>query len=110
VIPATEALTLPTAQLTAEEIEQANVIETTIEAAVREHMRHSGLNILVKETNSNVIAEVNQRIRKAGYTTQWQPHVEQHPLNKAVSTHTGFDLAMFPTDEIYQAAARALLS
>lgn len=109
-IPATEALRLPSAQLSVDEIAAADALEAEIEAHVSKFMERRGCDFVVKETRNNVIAEINQRLKTAGYQFQWQPLVEQHPLNKAVQKHVGFRLTLAPNDEAYRTVARAALS
>jgi len=109
VISATDALALPTAQLTAEETEAANKLEAEIEVHVLAKMERKGIDFESKETRPNVIAEINQRLKAAGFDPQIQFVVDQHPLNKAIQRCIGFRLSMWPSDESYRAAARAKL-
>jgi hypothetical protein len=99
VIPAHEALTLPTAQLTEEQRDHADKLEEQIDKAVREHMRRNGLDMQVKQADPAVIAEVNQRLRAAGWGAVWNPIVDEHRLNKALRVIVGFSLNLFPSDD-----------
>jgi hypothetical protein len=103
-ISAAEALSLPRAQLTAEEKAAADALESLIDENVRISMSRRGCNIEGKEFNPNVIAEVNQRLKTAGYMTNWQFVIEQNRFNKAVQQPIGFRLELFPTDEAYRKA------
>lgn len=109
-IPAVEALALPTAVLTAEQKADADKLEEEIDKAVRGHMQRNGLDMQVKQTDAAVIAEVNQRLRAAGYGARWSPMIEQHRLNAAVQNHVGFNLNLFPSDDAYKAFDRSTLS
>jgi uncharacterized protein YcbX len=109
VIPAVEALQLPGAALSAEEREAADKLELAIEAHVRSKMTRQGVTFVTEETRGEVIADVNQRLKAAGYQSQWTAQVEQHPLNKALQRVVGFSLSLAPTDESYRNAARAAL-
>lgn len=101
-IPAEEALNLPSAQLTEDERSSIGKVLAEIEAHVRNYMQRRGVDITVAETNANVISEVNRRLRAAGYSTEWQAMVQPHPLNKALATHVGFKLAMAPSENAYK--------
>lgn len=103
-IRAEAALRLPTAQLNEEEIRRANIIMQEIETSVMAKMERRGVDLNIAESSSNVIAEVNQRLKRAGYNAQWQALLETHPLNKATTKHVGFKLSLSPSDESYQAA------
>ena len=109
-IPAVEALQLPTAQLSPEELAAADKLELFIEEHVKTNMTHQGANIEIKEGRPDIIANVSQRLKAAGYQAQWAPLVEPHPLNKAQQVLVGFRLSLAPSDESYRAAARAVLS
>ena len=108
-IPAIEALRLPNAQLTVEEIAAADALEAFIEDHVRKNMARRGCELAVKETNANIIAEVNQRLKAAGYLPQWQALVERNKFNAATQQHVGFQLALGPTDESYRTASQPIL-
>jgi hypothetical protein len=56
-IPASEALRLPCAQLTPEESAAADVIDAEIDAHLRENMRRGGATYDTKETRGPVIAD-----------------------------------------------------
>lgn len=109
-ISASEALRLPCAQLSDEEVAAVDALERELEEAVKNTMELKGLQINVKEANGNVIAEVSQRLKTAGYQVQWTPVVESHPLNKAHQRLVGFQLLLAPSDEAYRDARRLALS
>ena len=102
-ISAAEALRLPSAQLTPEESTAADTLEDEIETHVRQHMERRGIEFSTKEKRGNVIAEVNQRLKGAGYLPQWQAIIEQGKFSTN-RVHTGFGLSLAPTDEAYRAA------
>jgi hypothetical protein len=109
-IPAAEALALPSAQLTDEEKAAADKLEALIEEHVRMGMRRNGVNLQTPMTHPGIITEVNQRLRTAGWVGEWQPLLETNSLNRAMQKHVGFKLSLYPTDESYRTAARATLS
>jgi hypothetical protein len=99
---AKEALELPTAQLTADELRIVATIESNVDEAIDKAMTYRGIELDVRNSNLNVIAELNLRYKR-GWITQWQPMFEQHVLNKAIKTCVGFHLVLTPKDEDYQA-------
>ena len=109
-IPASEALKLPSAQLTDEEKAAVERMESEIDEGVRTGMEHRGIDLNFTETNGNVIAEVNQRVKKAGFNAQWIKLVQKHKFNAALTETVGYSLSLSPTDEAYQTEARLLLS
>ena len=100
-IAAKEALRLPTAQLSATEVEDANKLEAEIEESVINSMERRGCDLTTSQTNGNVIAEVNQRLKRAGYLPQWRPLVEKHKLDATIQQHVGFQLSLAPSDDAY---------
>jgi hypothetical protein len=110
-IPASEALALPTAQLSDEEKAAADKLEAVIEAHIRKTMKFQGCLFQTKEeTNESVAVIVGHRFKAAGYLVQWNPIVEQNKFNASVRTLVGWQFAFMPTDEIYREAAHANLS
>ena len=107
-ISAVDALRLPSAQLSEEERAGADKLEIEIEIHIRKFMERRGCDFETKETRGNVIAEINQRLKAAGYVPQWKPLLERHKLNNAAVTHVGFGLSLAPSDPAY-AAERILL-
>jgi hypothetical protein len=110
VITAIEALKLKTAQLSADDLATVDRLESQIEEHIRMHMEHRGCELSLKETNNNIIAELNQRLKEAGYATQWGALTESHPLNAAKKVVVGFHLVLAPTDEAYGADRSRSLS
>jgi hypothetical protein len=102
-ILASEALALPKAQLTENEVLAAQKLETELDEFIRENMKHSGCAFVTKETSSNVISAVNRRLKDAGYNTQWGQLVEKHKLNAAQQQVVGWQLMLAPSDEAYKA-------
>lgn len=101
-ITAGEALQLDSAKLTEAEIEAANKLEGTIEEFVRKEMKFYGCTFDGKETDPNVLAEVNRRLKAAGYTPEWKYLIQQHPLNAAKSQVIGFQVLLTPGDAAYR--------
>jgi hypothetical protein len=110
VIAAVDALKLPSAQLSDDERLAADKLEVAIEAHVLNNMRVNGVDFKTEELRPVVIAEVNQRLKRAGWQTQWQPLLEQHALNKAAVKHTGFGLNLAPSDAAFTEAFRSTLA
>jgi hypothetical protein len=104
VTPAAEALLLPSARLTDDERAAVDKLEKAIDEHVHKSMAYRGVDFTGKETNLNVLAEVNQRLKDAGYTLEWKYLVERHQLNAALTKMVGFQLVLGPSDEAYRAA------
>jgi hypothetical protein len=102
VIPAVEALHLPTAVLSDEERAAADVLEAEIEEHVRKNMSFRGIDLEGKESRANVISAVNHRLVAAGYNAQWHLTAEKHPLNAALTKVVGFKLALAPNADAYK--------
>lgn len=110
-ISAAEALALSSAQLSAEELARVAELEAEIEAHIQKNMERRGTEFKGgKETNPNVLAELNQRIKSAGYAPDFKYVIEKHPLNAALTRLVGFEIGLYPTDDSYRAAAKATLS
>lgn len=103
-ISATDALRLPSAQLTGEEAAAADSLEAKIESGIRAAMERRGIDLQTNETRGNVIAEINQRLKAAGWVVQWRARVEP-PRVGLTPTLVGYDLSLAPSDEAYRAAA-----
>jgi hypothetical protein len=103
VIPAIEALQLPSAVLSDEERAAADELEKMIEEHVRKRMEFRGIEMEGKETRSNVLAAVNHRLVAAGYNAQWQLQANKHPLNAALTQIVGFKLSLSPNADAYRA-------
>ena len=108
-ISATDALLLPTAQLSEEEQRAAALLEVEISAYVETHMEFRGCcDIKTEETRPSVIANVNQRLRRRGWHAEWKPVYRQDdPANKHKRAHAGYAIDLIPSNEAYcEAAAR----
>lgn len=103
-IRAAAALQLPAAKLTDAQRVKADRLEHELELHVRKDMEFRGVDIKIPETDGNVIAEVNQRLKAAGYAPSWQRIDQPHPLNKAVTVCAGWFLSLSPSDEAYREA------
>ena len=110
-ISAAEALALPTAALTTEELARVVELEAMIEAHVLKNMQYRGADEFKSdETNPNVLAALNQRVKEAGYVPEFKYRIEKHPLNAALTKLVGFELGLYPSNEAYRAAKKAALS
>ena len=111
-IAAAEALQLATAQLTPEEVADVNKLEEKIDAHVRLTMGRNGTDFKFDgDPSPKVLAEVNVRIKQAGFNTQWEQIGEPNRFNKAAPPRIiGYVIHMSPNDESYRTAARASLS
>lgn len=104
-ISATDALLLPRAQLTEDERKAADDMEAALEAHIRSTMTRYGCDELyTTEMNRKVLAEVNQRLIRAGWKPTWHMRTEIGTLT-ADRRHTGFQVTLEPSAEAYQAAA-----
>lgn len=100
-ISAVEALRLPSAMLTDEERTAADRIEAELEIHVRKYMEFRGVDFKTTETRNNVIAELNQRLKAAGWSTQWQRMSRPNRLSGGAQECVGHMLFIAPTDESY---------
>ena len=104
-IQASDALALPTARLSEEQMLVASQVLAEIFAHARTAMGFRGFDFRVTSTtDGNVIAYCNQRMRRAGWLTSWQPLVEKNPNNPREHTIVGWGLNAQPTDESYRIA------
>ena len=102
-IPASEALLLPTAVLKDEELAAADKLEKAIEEHVRQTMAFRGCDEFVsRETNPNVISLVIHRLDAAGFNAQCQIIVEKHRFNAALQEPVGFKMNLSPKIEVYR--------
>ena len=99
-ISAVDALDLPTAALNEDELASANMLEAEIEAHVRKSMSLRGIEFKTNVTEPNVIAAVNQRLKRAGWMPQWQMLIEQSKFVKEPRV-SGFGLNMAPGDDAF---------
>ena len=99
-IPAADALDLPTAALSVDDTAAANMLEAEIEAHVRKAMAINGIEFKTDVTKPVVIATVNQRLKQAGWVPQWQMLVEQGKFTKEPRV-VGFGLSMAPSDDAF---------
>ncbi len=109
-IPASEALDLPTAQLTDDQRVRVEKLEALIEAHVRNAMERRGCDFHTTETDNNVVAEINQRLKAAGWITQFMRLQEPNPLNRGAPRDIGFMIHLGPSDDAYKTNAKTLLS
>jgi hypothetical protein len=110
-IPATEALELANAKLTPQELEAADKLEAELDEFIRTKMERRGCDFTTKETNGNVIAEINQRIKRAGYAPTWHQLIERNRFNAAAEPKlVGYKVQVAPSDEAYRESNRISLS
>lgn len=101
-INAAEALALPTAQLSEEDLKLVEHIEAQLAEAIKTKMERRGVDVkLDGVTNANALAELNQRLKRAGWMPSWQPLVEPHPLHQNKQRLTGYMLSLAPHDSSY---------
>ncbi len=101
---AVDALLLPSAQLTQGEKALAALLEQQIHDHANAKMEYSGLHgFTTSETNGNVIAEVNRRLRRDGWFTQWVPSYGK-PTKEQKQQLTGWKLDATPLDAAYAEA------
>lgn len=101
---AADALLLARARLTDSEKALAALLEKQIHDYAETHMEYSGLHgFTTSETNGNVIAEVNRRLRRDGWFTQWVPAYSK-PTKDGKQQMTGWKLDATPLDAAYNEA------
>lgn len=105
---ASDALMLSRARLTDGEKARAALLEQQIHDYTEKHMEYSGLHgFTTAECNNNVIAEVNRRLRRDGWFTQWVPAYSA-PTKGGKQQLTGWKLDATPVDAAYtEAEARS---
>jgi len=102
-IPAVEALDLPSAQLTADELAAANMLEAELEAHVRKFMQRRGPEpFRTPEIRGNVISEVNQRLKLAGWAPIWSQLGEQSRVTGKL-TINAYQVDFPPSDDSFAA-------
>jgi hypothetical protein len=106
-ISASEALRLPSAQLSPDESAAADALDAELDAHLREHMRRGGATFDTKEVRGPVIAEVTWRLRRAKYEVQVMAAQAASPLNPQQLRVVGYRLVLTPSDEAYLQAEPA---
>ncbi len=106
-ISASEALRLPSAQLSPDESAAADALDAELDAHLREHMRRGGATFDTKEVRGPVIAEVTWRLRRAKYEVQVMAAQAASPLNPQQLRVVGYRLVLTPSDEAYREAEPA---
>lgn len=106
-IPAAEALRLPCAHLTKEEQAAADALDGAIDAHLRAHMTRGGVTFDALEIRAPVVADVQIRLRAAGYQVQAYPLEESSRLCQGGQGRlVGYRLAIVPAEEAYRIAAQ----
>lgn len=105
-ITAAEALALPGAQLTAVEVEAVEHLLGLLDSHVRTKMDRGGCDVQVTETRRSVIAEVNQRLKRSGWQTNWQAMVQRSQLDPSRTQIAGYALTLAPDDSAYMSALK----
>ena len=109
-IAAADALLKNSARLNADELAAVDEVERAIETYVDRHMERRGCyGFCTRETRANVLAEVNQRLKSAGWVVDFRARLEPGMLSQEM-THVGFEIVLMPTDEAYAEAQRRSLS
>ena len=104
---AVDALMLPSAQLNDEEKAAVALLEIEIGTYIDGHMERRGCyGFKTEETRSNVIADMNQRLRVQGWGTEWKPVYKVDPSDSRKRLMSGWTLDLFPTDESYNEAMK----
>lgn len=98
-ISAVEALDLPGAKLSADELKLLEQLDAIITEAVMKQMKRNGVNLVFENmTNMCVVAAMNHRLVQLGWGANWEPIMKRHPLNQAVQQHIGYTLSLFPSE------------
>lgn len=100
-IRAADALMLPHAQLTERQQARVDALDAQIDETVRVKGSRRGVDMQINENDGDVIAELAQRLRRAGWSPQWHPLAGNVDKSKIV----GYILAMAPSDAAHVEAA-----
>lgn len=112
-ISAAEALQLPGAQLSVEEVQAVSDLLYEIDAFVKRNMKRSGCAFFTKEKRANVIVEVDSRLRdpSLGYSTQWEAQAEVSTFApESAPIHVGYRLILKASDEAVSDVRKSQLS
>ena len=107
-ITGTEALRLPSAQLTHEETAVVDKIIRLMDCEVREGMKRGGVQLKVSETRPHLITEVALQLKRAGWNSQWEPNVKQSSVHGGKPQLVGYIVTMVPTDESFDEASKII--
>lgn len=109
-ISAVQALRLPCAQLTPAQRDAADAVERALDAYVEKHMERRGAyGFKTRETDPNVIAEVNARLKAKGWEVQLQPDAMPSAVNPRQALHVGWKIDLAPSAAAYVEAAGQVL-
>ena len=96
-ITATEALRLPSAQLTHDERKGVVALLEKIDLEVRTGMKLNGIVIATDEIRPPVNAAVMQTLIRAGWNVAFHPIVVQSKVAGSKPYHTGFNMELTPS-------------
>jgi hypothetical protein len=96
VITALEALRLPGAQLTDQQRQILRQVLADIDAWVRSHMQRCGVEMNLRITDANIVAEVSRLLRRASWNPQWLKLSEAAKVQGAEPLHIGYRLLLAP--------------
>lgn len=109
-ISAVQALRLPCAQLTPKQRDAADALDQSLSAFAEANMERRGVNgFQTRETDPNVIAEVNVRLKAAGWDVQLEPMATQSAINPRQGVHVGWKINLAPSVASYAAAEGQVL-
>lgn len=107
-IHASEALRLPSAQLTEDENKMVTAILDEIDTGVRTNVRRNGFEFKTNCTSAPAIFEVTQVLQDGGWIVNCQPILKHPRIQGGMTTHEGFTLVCAPSREAVLAARQAL--
>ena len=111
ILPASEALRLPSAQLTEDEKKIVDKVLADIDAEIHKHFKRNGFEYSTNCNNPAVVFEIAQLLQDAGYMVQCQPRLSQNRFNpQGPPNIDGFVLLCAPSREAVLATRESLLS
>lgn len=108
IISAAEALRLPSAQLTDDDVRVVNKILTEIDAGIRRSMHRNGFEFQTNCTNAAAMFEVATVLQDRGYVVNCQPIVRPPRIQGGPPTHEGYTITCAPSREAIAESRRDL--
>jgi hypothetical protein len=108
VITAVEALLLPTARLNLDQLKAVEKLLSQLDEATRTDMGRGGIDMNTNLNDVNVVAEVDLRLKAAGWAPQWTQMIGPHRFNAALQQIVGHRLQLRPSPDAYKEASKTL--
>lgn len=107
-ITASEALRLPSAQLTEDDKGIVAKLLREIETGIQTSMKRNGFEFQTNNTNPAAMFEVVVILQEHGFTVQCQPLLNQPAIHGGRPTHVGYALQCAPSQASIEASRRTL--